>query len=432
MKYTLNLKLDKYYDIPEVVLPDTVTGPVDLTVSVPEDPQTKVGSIQYVHRVYAAQIETKLDPVVKDPRVRSIVLENPDKWKLERISWGSPEFSEHFKYDYATLAGKLVISTQVLDGMFEATRTFTTYRFAGSGMVALFLAYMEVGTDEQKKIFSDWMIANLRYTKQYLYKLASMHPWLCENGLVKPSNYDEILESVEPHERACLIAYAQKKGLLEKIEKMKDAKSRRAMTVEDARLLWTVSDKGSHYDLIWKSGPKTKEKSCIIPDKLGSKPVGNVFINNYSGDEGIETLVIPNGVRLNYNKPLHPLIYRNYSNILYPMDWENAGSPEVLEIPEDKTAIYRYAFCNNGKIRKIVGLDHVEIIEQNAFSGTKLDYENLEIPKSVRMLEDSAFADCGVKAFKLNDELETVRGSAFRGCERIFCSPTMVAKIATK
>ena len=401
-------------------IPKSLKGPLDVTVEV---------NIQNDGHRWSRcfRLEQAVGKFVSDERVRTIRMSQPEYWSVfDR--WTFEEFPD---FDYPALAEKLVIDRETLDGIFTACRQWTTWTKGGEYMARLFSVFMAGRDEDKKKIFSDWILENTRYTRQFLYKDANLHQWLCDNGFVKASNYEEILNSVEPSERAVLIAYAKESKLLEKVEKLKYARSLRPMSVEEARKLWTLRERGNHYEIEWKHNDASV---CNIPDKIGSKSVILATVCLWNGDAQIDSMTVPAGVRLKHGN-LNVADFRNYSNILYPMDWAAAGCPEVFEIPADKTVIAEFAFAvrKDGKrLKKIMGLDHVTTIERGAFRDTPLDEEFLEIPRSVTSVGEDAFNGCSVKSFRLNDELETIGTGAFRGCEKIFCSPAMAARLANR
>ncbi len=420
-EYRLQVPLDGYRVLAkDTRLPDDVEGPVDLILST-EDKQT-YGNNTVRLSVFPCSVDTGMDALIKDPRVNSIRLETPDSWSL--ISYVQ---DDEKPYDYSEFIRKLVIDAETLGGIFSATGRFRRTQIAGKLMVNLFMVCLREGTEEKKKVFSDWVLSNLRYTKTALYSTAALHPWLCEKGLVKASTYEDILGSVEPGERAFLISYAQNNGLLGKLEKLKDQRSRRPLSLEAARKLWTVHDKGDHYNIEWKH---EECAICVIPDRIGSKPVGTARITHYRNEPDMQSIVLPAGVRL-VHSDLHPADFRNFSDTLYPMDWEAAGKPECYEIPADKKIISEFTFAGeNSVLKELSGLDHVTEIERSAFSGCRFGSDFLEIPKSVVRVGEYAFIGSSIKTFKLNDELEKIGVRAFSGAESIFCSPTMAARLA--
>ena len=404
--------INTLYKVPD--LPEGVTEEADVILSLPDKNNHGFNAGPFF-------LHDGITKLAHNPLVHGIRLAQPDKWRLWVSGWGGPE------PDYGVPASKLYIDRGMLDSLFDRTLSAGGTVQSGISTAKLFAAVVSCGLPGAADAFSEWALENTRYLKRHMYGIAELHPWLCEHGFVKPSTYEDILESVGPDSRSYLVSWAQKHGLLEKVEKLKIARSSRPLSMNEARKIWSVSEKSACLELKLRNGIKVPD-SIVIPDRIGSKPVvmAEIWLNK---EQNINSLVLPKGVRL-YHHNIHPAVFRNYSEILYSLDWEAAGCPSELEIPADKTRIAAAAFVSNNGIRRIKGLDHVSVIEHDAFCSMSLSDGYLEIPASVRTVGDHAFQNCGITAFRLGDSLENIGAGAFFGAERIFCSPAVAARIA--
>ena len=352
------------------------------------------------------------------PSIKEIRLVNPGRWFLRRWDNRDPKYLE--------LAGKLVLDGADLARILENSFKNRWSVNAGKALVNMYVCLMHTDNESTAKALSRIMEKNYtRYTRKVMYGCSEMHPWLCEHGFVKASTYEDMLEACGGVDNSYLIAWARKNGIPEKVEKLREARMERPISIEKARKIWTVRLHGDSYRIDLKDN---KVGNLIIPDRIGGKKVAEAWIIRRIDDNQIDRVVLPKGVRL-YAQNMKFRTFLNFSEVLYRQDYECAGSPAVYEIPENKTVISTKTF-SNCPLQSVRGLDHVRVIESFAFSNTKLTDGFMEIPESVKTVGNQAFADCGIESFRISDTLETIGFLAFSGAKKIFCSPAMSARIA--
>ena len=358
--------------------------------------------------------------LASDPNVEKIVMADTTIWYAS-----FPEVEDNL----ADFGAKIEISEKFLDNLWTNTKTYVYgTEIYGRYFAKFFAAVMTGGKEEYKKIFSEWLLRNTRGIKKQTYGLPALHPWLCENGFVTASNYEDILAATNGCDRAFLIDWAQKHKIPEKLGKLKESRRNRPMTIEEARKSWKLCEKGPHtYAIEWKLST-SKAKEVIIPDVIGNRKVIECTINTWK-DEGVyDRVIVPAGVRL-YATSMRTAQFQNYSNVLYRQDYIQAGEPSTYEIPEDKTELEVGVFADFKSLEHIKGLDHIERISRAAFRGSGLKGP-FDIPESVKVISEFAFADTKIREIRIHDTVQMIGSGAFCGIEKIFCSPTVASKLA--
>ena len=358
--------------------------------------------------------------LASDPNVEKIVFADSSIWYARLIE---------VEDNLADFGAKIEISEKFLDGLWANTKIYVYGTEIYSRYFAkLFAAVMTGGKEKCKKIFSEWVLQNTRGIKKQTYALPALHPWLCEHGFVTASSYEDILAATDGCDRAFLIDWAQKHKIPEKLERLKESRRNRPMTIEEARKSWKLCEKGSHaYSIEWKLST-SEAKEVIIPDTIGNRKVVECTINTWK-DEGVyDRVIVPAGVRLHASS-MRTAQFVNYSNVLYRQDYIQAGEPSTYEIPEDKTELEVAVFSDFKSLEHIKGLDHIERISRAAFRGSGLKGP-FDIPESVKVVSEFAFADTQIREIRIRDTVEKIGNGAFRGIERIFCSPTIASKLA--
>lgn len=279
-----------------------------------------------------------------------------------------------------------------------------------------------------------FMRAHMDLFRQDIWKRKIFHQWLCDEGYVTAATYQKILDSVEPEDRDVVVAWGVEHKISERIDKARENMLKRPdLPLSEWRKRW-------HLEAVRNSADKKivgyklsdwhyqDNNLVVIPVKIGNIPVLRCNLGKLKCD----TLVLEGDVVLDYDvNEVQMNTFDNRSSWYYSLDRKSAGYPEVAHIPEDKRTIAPSAFLHDNLLKKVEGLEHIEVIGYDAFADATNFREPLEIPKSVREVHSGAFLNCGIPSFRIHDTLVSCGRGAFASISgvKIFCSPETVGVI---
>lgn len=171
------------------------------------------------------------------------------------------------------------------------------------------------------------------------------------------------------------------------------------------------------------TGYSGSDKAIIIPDTLGGKNVVEIRSGSFTtaGILGVKlpkTLTVVTEKAFYYCTTLLEVHLGENTSSIGSQVFEGCIALETVQLNNGLKEIGVQAFGYCTLLKSVELSSTVEKIGTGAFCLSGI--ENITIPSSVELIDESAFATCGsLEKVKINDGVKNIGSEAFAGCEKL-------------
>jgi hypothetical protein len=183
-------------------------------------------------------------------------------------------------------------------------------------------------------------------------------------------------------------------------------------------LKFEIGDDGSYYVIAGIGSYKSN--TLVLPTEYNGKPVKNVGVEAFMGNDTLKKLIIPAGIdigdRAFYNCKILDTLEILDSNTKFGIAaFMGCGDLENVSLPDNMKEITSNMFNGCVKLKKLELGNTIESIGDLAFAAT--GFETITIPDSVKTISNGAFWNAmSLKTINLGSGVETLGDYIFKNC----------------